>query len=110
MTGERIDAEEAVRIGLVQELAPDPDTAMDRARQLCSLVTRRSPTAVAAFKRAVLAAVGSPPARRAQLEAVAYEHCVDTGEAARGRAGFARIRRGEAVDWAPLRSWAPEER
>ena len=103
MTGERIGAEEAVRIGLVQEQADDLEAALDRARALAAAVARKSPTAVAAFKRGVLRAVGQPALARSEIEARAYEHCVDSGEAAIGRAGFKAILRGEGADWGPLR-------
>lgn len=107
MTGELIGAEEAVRIGLVQELQPNQEAAMSRARALVDMVSRRSPTAVAAYKGAVLAAVGRDPAERQSLEACAYEHCVDTGEAARGRANFDAILKGGSPEWGPLRRWSP---
>ncbi|HNH47982.1 MAG TPA: enoyl-CoA hydratase/isomerase family protein, partial [Myxococcota bacterium] len=107
MTGERIGAEEAVRIGLVQELQPDLEAAMVRARRLIDLILLRSPTAVAAYKGAVLAAVGRDPAERQALEACAYEHCVDSGEAARGRANFDAILKGSSPEWGPLRRWSP---
>jgi hypothetical protein len=38
---------------------------------------------------------------RTELEARAYEHCVDTGEAAIGRANFKAITGGEHVEWGP---------
>ncbi len=101
MTGERIDADEALRIGLIQEIAPDLDAAKERARDLADRVARNSPTAVAAFKRAVLGSVGTDAATRQELEATAYEHCVATGEAAIGRANFSAIRAGEPVPWGP---------
>lgn len=101
MTGERIDAEEALRIGLIQERASSLDAGMDRALALAALVGRRSPTAVAAFKRGVLDSVGRDPLARAEREARAYEHCVDSGEAAIGRANFKSILKGEAVAWGP---------
>jgi enoyl-CoA hydratase/carnithine racemase len=103
MTGERIDADEAHRIGLVQERAVDVDFALNRAHELCQLVAKRSPTAVAAFKRAVLDAVGTTPAERQEIEALAYERCVDTGQAAIGRASYGAIRTGERPDWGPRR-------
>lgn len=105
MTGERIDADEALRIGLVQELAADLDAGLDRARELGALVARRSPTAVAAFKQGVLQAVGTPAAEREALEASIYAHCVDTGQAALGRQHFAAIREGKDVPWGPRRAW-----
>jgi len=103
MTGERIDASEAQRIGLVQELAPDADAAVARAEALAGLASRRSPTALAAFKGAVLDSVGASEADRTEREAAAYEACVDAGEAAIGRAHFAAIRAGEVPPWSPRR-------
>lgn len=102
MTGERIDTEEAVRIGLVQEAAPSLLAGLERADALAARVLRNSPTAVAAFKRAVLDAVGQPAVARSEQEARAYEHCVDTGQAAIGRASFKAIRGGERPEWGPL--------
>lgn len=101
LTGEVIDAAEALSIGLVQEVLPDPAAALARARALARMAATRSPTANAAFKAALLSSIGAPGARRASLEARAYEVCVDAGEAARGRAGFAAARRGAPVAWGP---------
>ena len=102
-TGESVAAEEALRIGLVQELVPDVDAGLVRARALSDLLRRRSPTAVAAYKRALLEASGREEAARLALERAAYEHCVDTGEAAIGRASFGAIRAGETPPWGPRR-------
>jgi enoyl-CoA hydratase/carnithine racemase len=107
MTGERISAEEAHRIGLVQELQPDVDAGLARAAELGARVSRNSPTAVAAFKRTALAAVGRSESERVELEAQAYEHCLDSGEAAIGRSHFANIRAGETVPWGPLEPFKP---
>ena len=38
-------------------------------------------------------------AERTELEARVYEHCVDTGQAAVGRANFATIRDGQGAPW-----------
>jgi enoyl-CoA hydratase/carnithine racemase len=107
MTGERIDADEALRIGLVQETADSMDSGLARARSLCEAVARRSPTAVAAFKRGVLAAVGRDAATRTDIEARAYELCVESGEAARGRAAFKALLAGGAADWGPRSTYEP---
>lgn len=108
MTGETVGGEEAVRIGLADELQPDLDAGLARADALAARVVRRSPTAVAAFKAATLAALGRPGPERAALEALAYEHCADTGEAAVGRANFAAILSGQGeVPWGPFRRWTP---
>ena len=99
MTGERIDADEASRIGLIQEVVTDLPSGLERARSLASLVTKRSPTALALFKGAVLGAVGERQLVRQEREALAYEACVDSGQAAIGREHFAAIRKGEIPPW-----------
>ncbi len=102
-TGETIDAEEAGRIGLVQEVVDDLDAGMRRMTALADLVIRRSPTAVATFKRALLDGLGADEAARLEVERRAYEHTVATGEAAVGRASFDAVRRGERPPWGPRR-------
>lgn len=99
MTGERIKSEEALRIGLVQEIAAGFDGGFARAQSLCEMVRKKSPSALAAFKTAVLAAVGTQTEQRVEGEALAYEHCVDAGEAAIGRASFKTIRSGGTPQW-----------
>ncbi len=107
MTGEQIQANEARRIGLVQECTDSLDAGLERALALATMVARKSPTAVAAFKAGVLDSVGQPAIGRAELEARAYEHCVDTGEAAIGRTAFKQILAGAHADWGPLRRKLP---
>ena len=107
MTGERISADEAYRIGLIQELCEDVDAGLARAEALASRAAKNSPTALAAFKRAALAAVGASQEQRVDIEARAYEHCLDSGEAAIGRAHFDQIRAGEAVPWGDLEVFEP---
>ncbi len=101
MTGEQIDANEAERIGLVDEVVADHPTGMQRAMALAEMVARRSPTAVSAYKTAVLAALSGSDAERQELEALAYELCLDSGDAAIGRASFKAITAGEDVTWGP---------
>ncbi|MBO84735.1 MAG: hypothetical protein CL927_05200 [Deltaproteobacteria bacterium] len=107
MTGEQISAAEATRIGLVQEQVDSLEAGLARAQTLAEMVARKSPTAVAAFKAGVLASVGQSAIARSELEARAYEHCVDTGEAAIGRAAFKQILAGEPAAWGPLRRNLP---
>lgn len=107
MTGEQLDAAEAVRVGLADELVESVDAGLDRARALAEMVKRRSPTAVAAFKAAALTAVGRSEDERRRVEADAYEHCVDTGEAAVGRAHFTDITAGGKAPWGAFKAWRP---
>ncbi len=101
VTGESIDAREAARIGLVQEIADDVDAGLERARVLASLVARKSPTATAAFKSAMLEGLGQPESVRLDAERRAYELTVKVGDAATGRKHFADIRQGKVPPWAP---------
>lgn len=103
MTGESIEAREAMRLGLIQEVVETVDVGLERARVLGRRVATRSPTAVAAFKRALLDAVGRPPAERAEIEAQAYERCLESGEARIGRESFATVREGKRPPWGPRR-------
>jgi len=103
-TGEEVDALEALRIGLVHEVVADLDAGLARVHDLATRLLTRSPTAVAAYKRGLLAALGRPGEERLAIERAAYEHCIDTGEAAIGRAAFsARRAPGEAPPWGPRR-------
>ena len=52
LCGERLDAERALQIGLLQQVT-DPGGALDAALQLAQKVTRQSPQAVAACKRLI---------------------------------------------------------
>jgi len=101
MTGERISAEEALRIGLAHEACGSLDQGLARALSLARQTASKSPTAIAQFKRAVLEAIGASPAERREQEARAYEACVDCGDAAIGRAHFTEIRAGSDVPWNP---------
>lgn len=107
MTGEPVDAEEAHRIGLVDERAAHLEAGLARAEAMATRMASRSPTAAAAFKAAVLASIGRPPEDRRETEARAYEHCVATGEAAVGRANFAAITAGETPAWGRFERFLP---
>ena len=52
-TGERVGAERALAVGLVNEVAPDADTLAQRALALAREIAAKSPLAVAGSKRAL---------------------------------------------------------
>ncbi|HEX5730745.1 enoyl-CoA hydratase/isomerase family protein [Microbacterium sp.] len=59
MTGDPIDAQEAYRLGMVNELHP-PGELMDAAKRIAEKIASNSPTAVQAVKRAVRLGEGQP--------------------------------------------------
>lgn len=106
-TGEALSGDQAQRIGLVAEVVESLDTGIERIEAMARALARRSPTAVAAFKAAVLAGLGENSATRLKLESQAYQHCLDSGQAALGRAAFAKILAGESPDWGPRTTMPP---
>lgn len=59
LTGEMISAEEAYRIGLVEELV-EPEKLMDRAKEIASKIAGKSAIAVKLAKRALNASMNTP--------------------------------------------------
>ena len=59
MTGDPITAQEAHRLGMVNEVHPGPEL-MDAARRIAEKIAANSPTAVQAVKRAVQLGQGQP--------------------------------------------------
>ncbi|MFT5432175.1 MAG: enoyl-CoA hydratase [Myxococcota bacterium] len=56
LTGERFDAVEALRIGLIQEVVP-PNQLLERGQELAALIAAQAPLAVQATRRSTLHAV-----------------------------------------------------
>ena len=63
MTGDPIPAQEAYRLGLVNELHPSDDL-MAAAHRIAAKIASNSPTAVQAVKRAVRWVKGNPSSRQ----------------------------------------------
>jgi methylglutaconyl-CoA hydratase len=88
ITGERFDAYEAKRIGLVHEVCPDD--ALDRAAApIIDAILRGAPDAIRDSKRLVLAHAGLDLTEQ-QVEELAVQAAVKRGssEAAEGLASF----------------------
>jgi len=70
LTGRRLGAEDALRLGLLDELA-EPGRAADQAMELCEELAAGAPLAVKGLKRGLmLVAEGSSDAERADYEAL----------------------------------------
>ncbi|HUI96933.1 MAG TPA: enoyl-CoA hydratase-related protein [Xanthobacteraceae bacterium] len=97
VSGERFGAEEALRIGLVHELAETADADAALARQIDELL-RAGPNAAASAKQA-LRRLGNAPTMKliAELQ-TEFQAGFDSAEAQEGRASFREKRK---PSWAP---------
>jgi enoyl-CoA hydratase len=66
-SGEMIAADEALRIGLVEEVVA-PDQLMPRARQIAASIAAKSPVAIRLIKEAIQASFETPLAEGLRLE------------------------------------------
>ncbi len=71
LTGDAIDATEALRIGLVEEVVPG-ETLRARTRDVAQRIAERSPVALAAAKEATRAALQTPLAEGLRVESGLY--------------------------------------
>lgn len=89
-TARRIDADEALRIGLVNEVVPDVGL---RARELADIVAANAPVAVRAAKEAVIRGSDMPLDVGLRLESELYEKTLGTEDRLEGLAAFRERRR-----------------
>ena len=87
LTGRRIDAEEALRLGLVNAVAKKKDW-LDRAIELAQVVARRPPIGVQLGKQAVLAAEEMPLTGGLDHERRLYEIAMATEDRIEGMSAF----------------------
>lgn len=86
-TGEVIDAEEALRLGLFDEVV-SPEALLPRCRELAALMAAKGPAAVAACKAAVDRGLGLPLSEGLALEGEAFARCFATADQKEGMAAF----------------------
>jgi enoyl-CoA hydratase/carnithine racemase len=92
LTGRRIDAHEAFRLGLVNRVVNRREW-FERAVELAGLVAQRPPIAVRLAKQAVLAAEETPLAAGLEHERRLYELAMGTEDRVEGMAAFLEKRR-----------------
>jgi enoyl-CoA hydratase len=86
-TGERVAAEEALAMGLVDEVVAD-GTALERATQLAQTIARNAPLAVTAAKRAVTLGMQMSLLDANRLEATLFASLADTHDLDEGVRAF----------------------
>jgi enoyl-CoA hydratase len=87
LTGEMIDAAEALRIGLVQKVVPLAGL-LDEARRIAGLIAAKAPLAISATKRAIDEAAGIPLAEALTIEALHFGTMVNTADFREGTQAF----------------------
>jgi enoyl-CoA hydratase len=88
-TGRVIDAEEALRIGLVNEVH---DPVLDRARVVAAQLALKSPIALRAMKELANRALGGDHERNLQAEAATFGELFSSEDAREGLAAFVEKR------------------
>jgi len=92
LTGETIDAHEALRIGLVQKVVPAAGL-LDEAKRIASTIAAKAPLAVAACKRVVNNGAHLSIDDALELEALEFGTLVDTEDIKEGTAAFLEKRK-----------------
>jgi enoyl-CoA hydratase len=87
LTGEMVTAEDALRVGLVEEVVP-AEVLLDRAVAIGELIASNSPVAVAAAKEATRAAMSLPLDEGLRLESALFQLCFSSEDKAEGVRAF----------------------
>src|SRR5580658_8800935 len=94
-TGKRIDAQEALRIGLADYVVPMPQL-ISRCEEIASEICKSAPLAVEGIKQAALRGLDMPLAEGLKLEQNRYQSLTKTEDATEGARAFAEKR---APNW-----------
>ena len=94
LLGERIDAVEALEIGLLQEVV-ESGKALEKARELAALAANQSPTAVRYCKDLIMAARQQPMGKSFPLERQLFVKLWETEDQKEGVAAFVDKRKPE---------------
>lgn len=92
LCGERVDAETALKIGLVEEVV-DKGKSLDRALQLASQVSNQSPTSVTACKRLIQSARSGNIANAYEVERDDFVKLFDSEDQTEGVQAFLEKRK-----------------
>lgn len=92
LSGEMIDAQEALRIGLVQKVVPLA-SLLEEVRRLASVIAAKAPLAVEAAKRAIVLGAEAPLDRGTEIEALHFGSLMATDDFREGTAAFLEKRK-----------------
>lgn len=94
LSGEMITADDALRLGLVEEVVP-PGELLPSAFRLADTIAAKSPVALAAAKEATRAALSLPLAEGLKLETALFQLCFSSADKAEGVRAFLEKRAAE---------------
>lgn len=94
LTGEMIDAKEALRIGLVQKVVPLAEL-MTEAKRIAQLIATKAPLAITACKRAINNGAHLSMDDALEIEALEFGALVDTEDIKEGTGAFLEKRKPE---------------
>ncbi len=92
LTGEIIDAQEALRIGLVERVVPLAGL-MEEAQRIAGAIAAKAPLAIAACKRAIHRGAHLSLADALEIEAIEFGLLVDTKDFREGTSAFLEKRK-----------------
>lgn len=92
LTGETIDAREALRIGLVERVVP-PERLLDEAKAIAATIASKAPLAIAACKRAINNGAHLSIDDALEVEALEFGTLVDTEDIKEGTGAFLEKRK-----------------
>jgi enoyl-CoA hydratase/carnithine racemase len=94
LTGEQVDAETALRIGLISHIVPREEL-MAKAREIAGIICERGPLAVRAAKEAILRGQDMPLEHGLAYEDIMLGRLMTTDDAREGPRAFAEKRKPE---------------
>jgi len=92
LTGDMIDAQEALRIGLVQRVVTQ-EALLDEAKKIANTIASKAPLAISAAKRAINGGAHLSTADALELEALEFGTLVGTADFKEGTAAFLEKRK-----------------
>jgi len=92
LSGEMIDAEHALRIGLVQRVVPQSEL-LPEAKRLARVIAGKAPLAVEAAKRAIVAGADTSLDEGIEIEALHFGSVTTTADFREGTAAFLEKRK-----------------
>jgi enoyl-CoA hydratase len=92
LTGEMVDAREALRLGLVERVVPDAEL-LSEAKRVASLIASKAPLAITACKRAIDAGVELPIDEALEVEASEFATLTATEDFTEGTRAFLEKRK-----------------